>query len=283
MLNSLLANARLRAANFKRRLAARLPNIHQIGHIYHSPDGMFALPATDTSFATILRKGVSHGAEEVGRITSLAPPGRPMLVVGGHIGTLAIPLSLHASDVTVIEANPGTFKFLAANVALNGRDNIELIELAAGERKGTIEFVASNANTGGSKRRPKISDARYFYDSPKLVTVAMDALDDILEPRYQTIVMDIEGSEYFALTGMKRILGAADLLFVEFIAHHLVNVSGVTADEFHAAVGHDFGYLLVPSTGVRYEGAAVRAALNEMIANDCSEEVIVFAKAPFPA
>lgn len=283
MSSSLIAALRLRAVNVKRKIASYLPNGYQVGHIYRNPDGLFALPAFDTSFTAAFRKGRSYGRDEVERITALVPPGRSLLIVGGHIGTLAIPLSRHASDVTVIEANPNTFVFLAANVALNACRNIELIEMAAGESEGTIEFVASHANTGGSKRRPKIADPRYFYDSPDIVQVRMNTLDNVLEPRFQAIVMDIEGSEYFALLGMKAILKTADVLFVEFVAHHLRNVSGATADQFHEAVGEDFSYLFVPRTGEHHQGAAIREALRRMVAADCNEEVIVFSKKPLHA
>jgi tRNA G37 N-methylase Trm5 len=42
-----------------------------------------------------------------------------VLIVGAHIGTLAIPISRLAKHVDAIEANPETFKFLSLNVAMN--------------------------------------------------------------------------------------------------------------------------------------------------------------------
>ncbi len=44
--------------------------------------------------------------------------------------------------------------------------------------------------------------------------------------------MDIEGSEYFALKGMQRILSNARAMIIEYLPHHLDNVAGVSDKEF---------------------------------------------------
>jgi hypothetical protein len=46
--------------------------------------------------------------------------------------------------------------------------------------------------------------------------------------------MDIEGAEYLALKGMPQTLARARFLYIEYVPHHLQNVSGVTNDEFFA-------------------------------------------------
>lgn len=46
------------------------------------------------------------------------------------------------------------------------------------------------------------------------------------------IIMDIEGAECFALKGMQQTLAESKSLYIEFIPHHLQNVSGVTATHF---------------------------------------------------
>lgn len=71
----------------------------------------------------------------------------------------------------------------------------------------------------------------YYYDQPDTVPVRMKELDGIFDKDFDLIFMDIEGSEHYALMGMQSVLSRAKALVVEFIPHHLVNVSGVTVDE----------------------------------------------------
>src|SRR5271157_6099415 len=90
----------------------------------------------------------------------------------------------------------------------------------------------SRVNSGGSKRMPLTRDYMYFYDSPDIVTVGADRLDDLLDgERFNVVFMDIEGSEYFALGGMQKILTSAKVLFMEFVPHHLKNVGGVSVHQ----------------------------------------------------
>lgn len=54
---------------------------------------------------------------------------------------------------------------------------------------------------------PKVSAFEYFYDSPKTVLVPAYALDEHLHGQnFSFVLMDIEGSEYFALKGMHTIV-----------------------------------------------------------------------------
>jgi FkbM family methyltransferase len=279
-IGSMGRSLKLQASAFKRMIIQNTPSAHEVGRIYETPEGLFAVPAGDVIFPTILRQGKSYGADEIARIKEIVPKGGSILVVGGHVGTLAIPLSRHASRVTVIEANPRTFGYLAANVALNGCTNITLVKQAAGERKGAIDFVASKANTGGSKRKPAIADPMYYYDNPETISVPMDRLDDVLSENFDGIVMDIEGSEYFALQGMPRILANAQVLFIEFLPHHLDNVSQVTPQKLYDAIGADFRHLLIPSDGTKAEGAEIAPALTHLYEAGRAEDALVFSKAP---
>ena len=79
---------------------------------------------------------------------------------------------------------------------------------------------------------------------------------------------------------MPRLLDAARALLVEFVPHHLANVAGIDAATFLqpiAAAGFD--RMLVPSDGMRAEGAAMLATLEAMIRADRSEDALVFTRA----
>ena len=50
-------------------------------------------------------------------------------------------------------------------------------------------------------------DYAYFYDSPEIIKVPAGPLDDVLAGQtFDVILMDVDGSEYFALRGMQTLL-----------------------------------------------------------------------------
>jgi hypothetical protein len=90
--------------------------------------------------------------------------------------------------------------------------------------------------------------------------------------------MDIEGSEYFALRGMQKILAKARALIVEFIPHHLTNVAGVTPDQFAATVTPHFGRLFIPSLQQTVDRNDIAAALRTMYDAGRADAGIIFTK-----
>jgi FkbM family methyltransferase len=124
-----------------------------------------------------------------------------------------IPLSGLCKKVVAIEANPTTFGLLEINLRINDVRNCRALNVAASDRKETLQFIINRTNSGGSKRMPVIRDYRYFYDNPETIQVPAVPLDDLFrDEAIDLIVMDIEGSEYFALKGMQTILSRANVL-----------------------------------------------------------------------
>lgn len=255
----------------------RLPSRNLMGTIYKTPNGVFSISTSDIGIANVLRQGVAWSNDEVNAIRAVTSPDSRVLFVGAHVGTLVIPVARYVSEVVAVEANPDTFRFLAANLPLNGVANVTLHSFAAGEADGEIEFILSRLNSGGAKRRPIIADARYTYDNPGVARVPMRRLDDAVAGTFQTIVMDIEGSEVFALRGMPRLLAAAEHLFVEFLPHHLRNVAGVNADTFCDLILPHLPHLTIDDG--RLKGEAARLELRRMFQADEGRDLIHFARA----
>ena len=114
---------------------------------------------------------------------------------------------------------------------------------------------------------------------PETVSVEAVRLDDYLEHEgFGLVVMDIEGSEYFALQGMQRILKGSRALAIEFLPHHLKNVSRVSVQQFLSLVEPHFSTLNIPSKDVRVERANFRTALQSMYDADHGDEGIIFEK-----
>jgi FkbM family methyltransferase len=154
-------------------------------------------------------------------------------------------------SVVGYEANPGTFRLLEMNVKINNLENVTLFNKAVGDRAGKIEFLASRLNPGGSKIKPKTDRFLYHYDNPEHLVVDMVSLDEHCPREFDMIVMDIEGAEFLALKGMQHALRRCKHLKLEYVPHHLENVSGVSNEEFLSAFSQHF-------TSVREEGSRGR-------------------------
>ena len=92
-------------------------------------------------------------------------PAAKVLIVGTHIGSLAIPLSKHCKEITAIEANPNTFELLKINLQLNNTKNITPHNIFANDSHEKVEFLLNTVNSGGSKRKPKKNNFLYDYDA----------------------------------------------------------------------------------------------------------------------
>lgn len=259
-----------------RTITRYLPSSNLVGTIHRTPSGVFSISADDIALATALRNNIAWSQNEIDEILAEAKPTARILFVGAHVGTLVIPVAKAVQEVVAIEANPDTYRFLVANLAFNDVANVTVHRFAAGEAEGEIEFILSRQNSGGAKRRPIIADPRYTYDNPAIVKVPMHRLDDVLTDAFDTIVMDIEGSEVFALRGMPGLLAQAHRLFVEFLPHHLRNVAGVGSDALADLVLSNLPRLTV--NGRVFDGAAARDELRRMFDDDEDHDLICFSR-----
>jgi FkbM family methyltransferase len=241
--------------------------------------GLFAVDPEDCGFGLHLLRQSSYGKVEIENLKQYIKSESAVLIVGAHIGYLAIPLSKCCKKVVAIEANPITYKLLTINISLNGVSNCQAINIAANDKCESIDFLLSRANTGGSKRVPIIKDYIYYYDKPQTVSVSAVSLDDYLnEKGFDLIIMDIEGSEYFALKGMQEILEKSKVLVVEFLPHHLRNVGGVSVEEFLAVIESHFSTLIIPSKQLKVDKLKFKESLKEMYDKDLGDEGLIFEK-----
>lgn len=207
--------------------------------------GRFVIDTRDRFVGGRLVNEGTYGDEELAVLGLCLTPESDALVVGAHIGALAIPLSRQCRRLVAIEANPFTFQLLERNVVLNERANIEVRYGAASDAVGEIDFLCGTDNSGGSKRVPAKYYEEYYYDNPERVRVPTFRLDDLRGP-FDLIHMDIEGSEVFALRGAQELLPRVKYLSVEFISHHLTNVADVTVEEWLAPIRPHFNKMLLP-------------------------------------
>lgn len=258
----------------------RLPNVspYLCGIITSSPQGIFAAGIEDEFVGKALRETGEYASGELYLAKKFLKPEDQALVVGSHVGTIAIPLSKHCRHVTAIEANPWTFKMLKANVAMNNA-NVTPLNFAASDKTEIIKFVMNTNNSGGSKRMPLVRKQTYFSDNPEIVDVEAYSLDDKLAGQdFALVFMDIEGSEYFAIKGMQKILSSARVLLVEFVGSHLTDVAGVTPEQFSEQLMPHFNELHVFTLDKHVKTAEFPSVLREMYDKDIRDGCILFAK-----
>jgi FkbM family methyltransferase len=215
--------------------------------------------------------------QELQRLLALVQAQDRVLVVGAHVGALALPLARQCRAVVAIEANPLSFSLLQKNLLLNDVRNCQALALAANHESGTLTFLQSRTNSGGSKRLPLFPDTRYIHDKPQEISVRAERLDDVLaDHHFDLILMDIEGSEVFALRGMPRLLKTCRCLVVEFLPHHLQRVAGVSVREFLQAVPDHLQWMQVPSTGACVPREVAQGVLDSMMHSGRGDDGLIF-------
>jgi len=220
--------ARLRFKSFL--LKNLMPNAHQV--LVSTQFGKMIVDPLDNHVSRQLLKTNNYNPQEILAIKKLLKKSDYVLVCGAHIGSLVIPIAKYVQKIVAIEASPKNYEILDLNITINKIRNIEIHHFAAAEKKGTIEFVMNVENSGGSKRKPLKYKNNYYYDSPKTVKVNSFSLDQKLKGKFDVVIMDIEGSEYFAISGMQRILNNTRIFIFEFIPSHLSDVANVTIAQF---------------------------------------------------
>jgi FkbM family methyltransferase len=244
--------------------------------ITKSENGLFAVDPEDLEVGQKLRSG-GFGIDEVERLKSFINKDSKVLIVGTHIGALAIPLSKHCKEITAIEANPNTFELLEINLHLNQAENITPHNIFANDSHEKVEFLLNTVNSGGSKRKPKKSSFLYDFDNPEIIELESHKLDDYLpEHDYDLVLLDIEGSEYFAMKGMEDILANCKTLVVEFLPHHLKNVADIDVETFLSVLPGHFTKFNLPDNQQEHNISEVKTVLQNMYDANIGEDGIIF-------
>jgi FkbM family methyltransferase len=261
------------------RLKRKMVGSHVEALLANGRNGLLLVDLEDQNVGRKLSFTGEYGWDEIERLRGYVTPASDVLFVGSHVGAIVVPIAKSCRSVVAIEANPRTFGLLQRNLLLNDCRNVEAVNRAASDKEEELQFLMNRVNPGGSKRMPKVHKYMYFSDSPEVITVKASRLDDILAGRgFDVIFMDIEGSEYFALGGMPRLLAAAKVLCMEFVPHHLKNVSGVSVAQLLALVEPYFSRLFIPTRNLNVTRDQFQAVLQEMYDKDQIDDGIVFTR-----
>ena len=227
------------------------------GIIYDSKNGYMALPISDITIGKNLGFKGHWNFNEIQKLLQQTTQDDVIYFIGTHVGTLLVPIAKKVKTVVGFEANEDTFWFIKANLCLNKISNATIFNKAVGDGAKKVTFYKNTVNTGGSKIKPIKDSILYNYDNPKQVEVDMVALDPFISEQSLTppsgIIMDIEGAEYFALKGMQATLAKVRFLYVEFVPHHLQNVSNTSVEKFLKAITPHFSKAIFLKDNTQYD------------------------------
>ena len=262
----------LKSKRMKRRFGGKTSTL-----TVETKNGIFVVDAADLEVGGKLRTKGEYGTEEINRISNYITDKSSVLIVGAHIGSLAIPIAKKCSKLVAIEANPRNFDLLQKNIELNKITNLTAYNIAASDKSETIKFQMNTVNSGGSKRVPVNNHYMYTYDNPEVIDVEAHSLDNYLSnTSFDLVLIDIEGSEYFAMRGMKEILTNTKTLIVEFLPHHITNVAGIRLTDFLDNIPQHLGQITIPSRNATYPVDVGIVTLRQMFDNGDGDDGIIF-------
>ena len=167
-------------------------------------------------------------AYEVDFIKSTVQKGWTVIDIGAHIGYHTITLSEAVGpDGTVYAFEPDieNHRLLLENLNMAGCKNVIVNRIAVMNRSGVVDFKLNPNNSGDNHIVSKNSDG---------LQVPCTSLDEFFEspPQIGFVKMDIQGAEYFAVKGMKKILkDQSPILMTEF-APGLLKRAGVRGSKY---------------------------------------------------
>jgi FkbM family methyltransferase len=143
-------------------------------------------------------------------------PDEVVVDVGAHIGCYSLKAAHIGAKVIAIEPDSSNFELLKYNVRLNGFRNVEVLNVAASDKRGRVVlYPQTGDNTGTSSLEPD------WTPSAKRETYEVEGstLDEIVESRHigsvDWLKVDVEGHEVPTLLGARKTLAMTANLIIE--------------------------------------------------------------------
>ena len=188
-------------------------------------------------------------------------PGMGVLDLGANIGyfsLLAASLVGPTGFVQSWEPAPLNVRALCASRAVNGFENVEVVQAAAAEKNGLLQYFRNSIN--GSVAAVANANPDDLFTAE---TVMGLRVDDFIPPDVPVgfIKIDVEGYEYKALLGARKTIERCRPIIVsEFAPPNLEDSSGVSGREYlEFFVG--LGYQVLSMTTFRMKEGNVEEIL----------------------
>ena len=192
-----------------RFLASRILWRSRLCSLFEIDKGTYRLKFYLTALSAILWIDPQDRSDDESFFQRYLKPGDTVVDVGANIGDLALTASVlvgAGGKVYCIEAHPRTYRFLRNNVALNKFTNMDLLNLALGDKDSEIRFSDMRDD-----------DQNRVSENGSGIAVKMMRLDDVSIPEHsvELLKIDVEGYEKFVLEGARRTLERVDCIYFE--------------------------------------------------------------------
>lgn len=182
-------------------------------------DGSMHDPVTSN-----LAAGRASDEHLVELMLQLVRPGSHVVDLGAHVGVFSLAAAAAGCGVLAVEASPANAALCRASASRNGFHDLRIVNAAAGDTAGVIEFEA-NGPWG-----------HIAWDGEgEVATIPVPAVtvDELLAafawPTPGFVKMDVEGSELKAIEGMRHLLEGPDAPPVLFESNgHALAFAGAT-------------------------------------------------------
>ncbi len=192
----------------------------------------------------VLSKGVFEKFETQLFLSSLEE-GMTVFDIGANVGyyTLIAAQKVGSSGhVYAFEPDKENFKILQKNVLSNNHSNVTLMDYALSDKDGYLELYLSPDNKGDHRtyKTPEPQEKRDFY---KVRAISIDSLFSSAGTYPSVIKMDIQGFEFFALTGMQALITRTPnlVLYTEFWPYGLT-ASGLDSPVRYYSILKNLGF-----------------------------------------
>jgi FkbM family methyltransferase len=156
-------------------------------------------------------------APTIAFLKDMSSPEKTFVDIGAHVGTYTVRMAKCYKEVVAIEPAPRFMENLKTNVKLNGLDNVTTFMVACGD--GTTErlFLVDEIYSRIIFTDQLDNPALYTGESPKVVTVKVDRLDNLVKVA-DVVKMNAEGSEEIIVRGCTKLIESCKPVFL--IQHH---------------------------------------------------------------
>jgi len=132
-------------------------------------------------------------------------PGDVVLDIGANIGYYTLIFARLVGErgkVFAFEPDPVNFALLQKNVEMNGYQNVVLIHKAVSNKTGACRLFLSDINRGDHR----VYDSNDGRPSIDIEVIELDTYFEHYDGRFDFIKIDIQGSEWAAVQGMKSLI-----------------------------------------------------------------------------
>lgn len=211
---------------------------------------------------------------------TLLQPSMGVIDVGANIGYFTmLSASLVGTEgyVLAVEPNPRNARFIEASRRLNGFEQVQVAQVAAGPETGMLALNTSYS-TGTTSDMP---DGASLLGATTVLCTRPDALVPAGR-RIHLIKVDVDGSDHKALLGCTEVIARhKPLIISEFSPGLLPGLSGISGEEYlQWFIGQGYGLSIIqPDGSLTVAGVDWQLAMEEYAARNSTHIDILAAPA----